>query len=46
MKLYEAKKHFDELLTELGNSRRASRQIVKWIEVWELKTVIPSLLTK
>ena len=32
MKLYEAKKHFDELLTELGNSRRASRQIVKWLE--------------
>ena len=29
MKLYEGKKHFDELLTESGNSRRASRQIVK-----------------
>ena len=32
MKLYEGKKHFDELLTESGNSRRASRQIVRWLE--------------
>ena len=32
MKLYQAKKHFDELLTQSGNSRRASRQIIRWLE--------------
>ncbi len=32
MELYRAKKHFDELLTQSGNSRRVSRQIIKWLE--------------